>query len=271
MAGDRASPDRAWPQTLSDDNGPVETLDPRMVLGAYAVGVFPMADHRAAHGVYWVEPKRRAILPLDGFRLSRSLRKTINSDRFRVTADLAFDQMIALCADAAADRPDTWINPSIERVFLQLHDMGYAHSIECWDGDQLVGGLYGLALGRAFFGESMVSRARDASKVALAALVARLRVGGYTLLDCQFQTDHLASLGAVEISRADYLGLLSTALEGVTDAVAAMGGGVVALSTTASRSALADFGALDRLIDAASTVSGPVAGKVIAQLLVQTS
>jgi len=143
-------------------------LDPRMVLGAYAVGVFPMADHRAADSVYWVEPKRRAILPLDGFRMSRSLRKTIAADRYRVTADTAFPAMIQLCAESAIDRPETWISGEIEAVFTALHRLGHAHSIECWDGDRLVGGLYGLALGRAFFGESMVSRARDASKVALA-------------------------------------------------------------------------------------------------------
>ncbi|WP_375398089.1 leucyl/phenylalanyl-tRNA--protein transferase [uncultured Sphingomonas sp.] len=237
-----------------------------MVLGAYAIGVFPMADHRDAQGVYWVEPKRRAILPLDGFRASRSLRRVIAADRFRVTADTAFGDMIALCAESAANRPETWINPTIEEAFTTLHHRGYAHSIECWDGEVLAGGLYGLALGRAFFGESMVSRATDASKVALAWLVARLRVGGFALLDCQFQTPHLASLGAVEISRADYLALLSMAVAGAPGAAGASG----------------DFGALDRLGDRtgaessslplpAATVSGPPSGKVIAQFLTQTS
>jgi leucyl/phenylalanyl-tRNA--protein transferase len=244
-------------------------LDPEIVLGAYAVGVFPMADHRAAQTVYWVEPKRRAVLPLDGFHLSRSLRKTIVSDHFRVTADAAFDDIIALCANAAADRPETWINDGIADVFARLHRMGFAHSIECWEGDTLVGGLYGLALGRAFFGESMVSRARDASKVALAWLVARLKVGGFTLLDCQFQTGHLASLGAQEISRADYLGLLAGALEGVVGGPAGAGFSVAALG---SGSASADFFALDRLTTSpARTESGPASGKDIAQLLVQTS
>lgn len=246
-----------------------------MVLGAYAVGVFPMADHRAARGVYWVEPKRRAILPLDGFRLSRSLRKTIVSDRFRVTADEAFGQTIALCADAAADRPDTWINPSIEGVFCELHQLGYAHSIECWDGDDLVGGLYGLALGRAFFGESMVSRQRDASKVALAWLVARLRVGGFTLLDCQFQTDHLASLGAVEISRAAYVGLLSGAIAGAVAGAVDGGvavGGAASGPVASSGAVVADFFALDRAAGSDTvTASGSPSGKLIAQLLVQTS
>lgn len=241
-------------------------LDPDLVLRAYAMGVFPMSEHRDDPSVFWVEPRQRAILPLDGFHLSRSLRKTLAANRFRLTADTAFDSVIALCAQSAPDRPDTWINPAIEQVFTALHRRGFAHSIECWDGDRLVGGLYGLALGRAFFGESMVSRARDASKVAIAALVARLRVGGFTLLDCQFMTDHLASLGAIEIPREDYLSLLSVAL-GADSAGLAAGAGAVA-------SVSADFGALDRLgasVAPPDTSSPPVSGKVIAQLLTHTS
>lgn len=239
---------------------PMERLHPQLVLGAYAVGVFPMADGRDADGVYWVEPRRRAILPLDRFHLSRSLRRTLVADRFRVTADRAFDAVLALCAEAAGDRPDTWINPTIAEAFGRLHRLGFAHSVECWDGDRLAGGLYGLALGRAFFGESMVSRATDASKVALAWLVARLRVGGFTLLDCQFQTAHLASLGAVEIDRTDYLARLADALSGVLGA----GSDAGAVASAGDFLAL-DAGALT------GTVSGPVAGKDIAQLLVQTS
>ncbi|MGN6817063.1 MAG: leucyl/phenylalanyl-tRNA--protein transferase [Sphingomonas sp.] len=243
-----------------------EVLDPNLVLGAYSVGVFPMADARDAAGIYWVEPRKRAILPLDHLHLSKSLRKTIASDRFRVTADAAFEEMIALCAESAEDRPDTWINATIETVFTTLHYQGRAHSIECWDGDRLVGGLYGLALGKAFFGESMVSRATDASKVALAWLVARLKVGGFTLLDCQFMTPHLASLGAIEISRADYVALLGGALEG-------------SLGAAVAASPAGDFGALDRLVlpeapldsDGAATVSAPPLGKDIVQLLTQTS
>ncbi|MBN8808327.1 MAG: leucyl/phenylalanyl-tRNA--protein transferase [Sphingomonas sp.] len=242
-----------------------EVLDADRVLVAYAAGVFPMADARDAAGVYWVEPHRRAILPLDGFHLSRSLRKTIASDRFRVTADTTFERVVALCAESAGDRPETWINATIERVFATLHARGHAHSVECWDGERLVGGLYGLALGQAFFGESMVSRATDASKVALAWLVARLRVGGFRLLDCQFMTDHLASLGAVEISRRDYVALLGAAL-----------GSLGAASSVAAVPAVGDFGALDRLAPlaaaaAADTVSGPPVGKDIVQLLTQTS
>ena len=243
---------------------PKNELDPQLVLGAYSVGVFPMADSRDAASVYWVEPRRRAVLPLDGFQVSRSLRKTIAADRFQVTVDTAFERVVQLCAESVEGRPETWINDSIERVFQTLHVMGFAHSVECWDGGKLVGGLYGLSLGRAFFGESMVSRATDASKVALAHLVARLRTGGFTLLDCQFQTSHLASLGAIEIERADYVALLGAALDGALKPSSAAG----------AISAAGDFRALDRLAGKASAsgaVSGPVSGKVIAQLLVQTS
>jgi leucyl/phenylalanyl-tRNA--protein transferase len=253
------------------------SLDPQLVLGAYAVGVFPMADHRGADGVYWVEPKERAILPIGRFRPSRSLRRTIAADRFRVTADTAFADVIALCAESAADRPETWINHPIEQAFVRLHEIGFAHSIECWEADQLVGGLYGLALGRAFFGESMVSRATDASKVALAWLVARLKAGGFSLLDCQFQTDHLASLGAIEISRQDYLTLLGAAL----GAGAGAGGMGALVSEAASSDAPAsftadpaDFFALETALlstSAIDTVSGPLSGRDILQLFVQTS
>jgi leucyl/phenylalanyl-tRNA--protein transferase len=240
-----------------------DILDPQLVLGAYSVGVFPMADSRDAASVYWVEPRRRAVLPLDGFQLSRSLKKTIAADRFQVTVDTAFERIVQLCAESVEGRPETWINDGIERVFHTLHAMGFAHSVECWDGGKLVGGLYGLSLGRAFFGESMVSRATDASKVALAHLVARLRAGGFTLLDCQFQTSHLASLGAIEIDRADYVALLGASLDGALGASAAAG-----------VASAGDFRALDRLAGKASAtgaVSGPVPGKVITQLLVQTS
>lgn len=235
----------------------IETLDPALVLGAYSVGVFPMADHRDADSVYWVEPRRRAILPLDGFHLSRSLRKTIAADRFRVTADTAFAETVRLCAQSVPGRPETWINHSIEQVFLRFRGMGLAHSVECWLGDQLVGGLYGLALGRAFFGESMVSRVPDASKVAIAWLVARLRAGGFILLDCQFMTSHLASLGAIEVDRSRYMALLAEALSESPSAGAG------------SSARLADFRALDGA--ARLTVSGPVAGKDVVQLLTHTS
>jgi leucyl/phenylalanyl-tRNA---protein transferase len=251
---------------MSHRQSPPSDLDPDLVLRAYAMGVFPMSDHRTASSVYWVEPKLRGILPLDRFHLSRSLRKTIQTGRFRLTVDQEFERIVRLCAESATDRPDTWINGPIERVFSTLHQRGFAHSVECWDGNQLAGGLYGLALGRAFFGESMVTRVRDASKVAFAHLVARLQAGGFTLLDCQFQTEHLASLGAEEIPRDDYVALLGASL-GETSAGLALGEPVVE----------GDFFALDRLPDpappaeGASTVAGPLSRKVIAQLLGQTS
>lgn len=240
-------------------------LDPDLLLRAYSVGVFPMANSRRADDVFWVEPKKRGILPLNGFHLSRSLAKTLRSGRFTYTADRAFAQVVARCAESAANRPDTWISPQIEAAYGELHARGYAHSVETWEGDpadgRLVGGLYGVRLGAAFFGESMFSRVRDTSKLALAHLVARLRVGGFRLLDCQFQTDHLASLGAIEIGRQDYVALLDDAL----GLGAASGGGVPA-------SGSADFFAIDRGGAAeAGTVSGPVSAWRIVQALGQTS
>ena len=236
-------------------------LDPDLLLRAYSVGVFPMASTRDAHDVFWVEPKKRGILPLDGFHLSRSLAKTLRSERFTVTVDTAFREVVALCAEHTEGRPDTWINPEIEAAYAELHRRGYAHSVETWHDGTLVGGLYGVRLGAAFFGESMFSRMRDASKVALAHLVARLRVGRFRLLDCQFLTDHLASLGTIEVGREAYIALLDKAL-GLGSAVA---GG-----TAPS----ADFLALERGEGAAAEaeiVSGPISGCRIVQLLGQTS
>ena len=215
-----------------------------------------MADARDAKSVYWVEPKTRAILPLDGFHLSRSLKKTLLSERFVTTADAAFGSVVALCAESADDRPSTWINDQIERAVATLHRDGRAHSIETWLDGELVGGLYGISLGRAFFGESMVSRATDASKVALAHLVARLRFGGFTLLDCQFMTPHLETLGAVEVSRRDYIASLDGALsaESLDGDFFAFGRDVVPPSSP------------DK-----TTVLGPTSGWRIAQSLTQTS
>jgi leucyl/phenylalanyl-tRNA--protein transferase len=241
-------------------------IDPDLLLRAYAIGVFPMSDSRDAPEVFWVEPRRRAILPLDRFRMSRSLRKTIRSGEYRVTRDTAFAEVVRRCAE----REETWINADIEASYALLHARGHAHSIECWHGDALAGGLYGVSLGAAFFGESMFSARRDASKVALAWLVARLRVGGYRLLDCQFMTEHLRSLGAVEVRQEDYLALLDAALSaGAPDGSAAG----AAAAGPADRAVGAEFGALDRLLaaDAARTVDSPASGCVIAQLLGQTS
>src|ERR671933_1737749 len=195
-------------------------LDPRLLLQGYATGIFPMADSRDAAELFWVEPRNRAIIPLDRFHVSRSLRRTIRSDKFSVSRDRDFAGVIAGCAD----REETWINAELERAMLALHGSGHAHSIEVWSGDELAGGLYGVKLGRAFFGESMFSRATNASKVALAWLVARLRVGNFTLLDCQFMTEHLASLGAISVTRERYVALLAAALGGGGVSVAAGGG-----------------------------------------------
>ncbi len=187
-------------------------LTPQIVLRAYAEGLFPMAEARDDPTLYWIAPDARGVIPLDGLHLSRRLARTIRSDRFAVTADTAFADVIAACAAPAPGREDTWINPQIEALYTALHAAGHAHSIECRQDGELVGGLYGVSLGAAFFGESMFSRARDASKVALAHLVARLRVGGFTLLDTQFITPHLARMGAVEIPKAAYLARLKAAV-----------------------------------------------------------
>lgn len=251
------------------------TIDPVLLLQAYAIGVFPMSDDREAQDVYWVEPKRRAILPLDGFHLSHSLAKTIRRERFDVTANRAFVRVVGLCAEAAPDRPSTWINRQIELSYRQLHQLGFAHSVECWEGDELVGGLYGVALGRAFFGESMFSRRTDASKVALAWLVARLRAGGFTLLDCQFMTEHLRSLGAIEIRQKDYLAMLGDA---VADVPLGSGGRVLTLGPGSAASlAFAPLAgeaarpALASPLSPSLSVSAPVSGHSIVQLLTQTS
>lgn len=240
-------------------------LDPRLLLQGYATGIFPMADSREADELFWVEPRNRAIIPLNGFHVSRSLNRTIRSGKFIVSRDRDFAGVIAACAD----REETWINAELERAMLALHGSGNAHSIEVWHGDGLAGGLYGVKLGRAFFGESMFSRVRDASKVALAWLVARLKVGNFTLLDCQFMTDHLASLGAVTVSRESYVALLAGALGG---GVAVGGTGVAVEGFASPAAAPPDFAALERLLDVtgAAGAGGP-AGYVISQLLGHTS
>jgi leucyl/phenylalanyl-tRNA---protein transferase len=238
-------------------------LDPRLLLQGYATGIFPMADSRDAEELFWVEPRNRAIIPLDKFHVSRSLNRTIRSGRFNVTRDRDFAGVIAACAD----REETWINAELESAMLALNGSGHAHSVEVWHDHELVGGLYGVKLGRAFFGESMFSSMRDASKVALAWLVARLKVGNFTLLDCQFMTEHLASLGAVSITRETYVTLLAGALGGSGAAVAGAG-----VAGAGGVDGPPDFGALDRLLELAGAAgaAGP-AGYVISQLLGQTS
>ena len=187
-------------------------ISPELVVQAYRQGLFPMAETRLGDRVYWLDPEYRGILPLDGFHLSRRLRRTVKSAPFEVAVDRDFAATIAGCAASASGRADTWINPDILHLFSELHRMGYAHSVECWLDGTLVGGLYGVAIGGAFFGESMFSRARDASKVALVHLVVRLRLGGFGLLDTQFLTEHLAQFGVLEIPRDGYRARLAAAL-----------------------------------------------------------
>ena len=183
------------------------------LLRAYALGVFPMARNRHDERLFWIDPEERGILPLDNFHLSRSLRKVLKKGQFTLRCDTAFGEVMRACAEPRPERPETWINDEILRICGELHDVGIAHSVEAWQEGNLVGGLYGLSMGSAFFGESMFSRVDDASKVALAYLVAILKKGGYMLLDTQFVTSHLTQFGAVEIPRRRYLRLLTAALE----------------------------------------------------------
>ncbi|MBM3571798.1 MAG: leucyl/phenylalanyl-tRNA--protein transferase [Alphaproteobacteria bacterium] len=187
-------------------------LTTKLLLQAYAIGVFPMAESRHDSTVYFVDPEQRGIFPLDAIHISRSLRRTIRRRPFEIRLNTDFAGVLDACAEVQPRRSDTWINPEIRRLYLELHCQGYAHSVECWSTGVLVGGLYGVALGAAFFGESMFSRATDASKVALIHLAARLSAGGFTLLDAQFVTPHLRSLGAVEIPRATYRQRLANAV-----------------------------------------------------------
>ncbi|WP_442753401.1 leucyl/phenylalanyl-tRNA--protein transferase [Methylocystis sp. JAN1] len=187
-------------------------ITPQLLLRAYSIGLFPMAESAEDDQLFWVDPEKRAIFPLDTLIVSRSLAKTVRSDRFEVVVDRDFDAVIEACAAPAPDREKTWINGEIRRLYRELFDMGFAHTVECWREGRLVGGLYGVALRGAFFGESMFHRERDASKVALVHLVARLRAGGFQLLDTQFMTSHLSSLGAIEISREAYHRALEEAL-----------------------------------------------------------
>ena len=190
-----------------------DAFTPEDLIACYRRGVFPMADSRDDEGVFLIDPQRRGVLPLDGFRLSSRLARTVRSGRFEVRIDTAFGRVVSLCAASAPGREDTWINPVIEALYGELHRRGQAHSVETWRDGELVGGLYGVSLGGAFFGESMFSRATDASKVALVHLVARLKAGGYRLLDCQFVTEHLTQFGVTEVPRAEYHRRLAHALE----------------------------------------------------------
>ena len=188
-------------------------ISPELIVRAYRAGIFPMAEDATSTDIFWVSPEQRGIIPLDGFIASTSLRKALRKTRFSVRVDTDFEAVIEGCATVGDDRDETWINTTIRAVYGELFRRGVAHTVEVWDGPELVGGLYGLAIGGAFFGESMFHRATNASKIALAHLVARLNAGGYVLLDTQFVTDHLASLGGIEVPRADYEEMLALALE----------------------------------------------------------
>jgi leucyl/phenylalanyl-tRNA--protein transferase len=190
----------------------MQLLTPELVLSAYSIGLFPMANDRDDPVIHWIDPLHRGVLPLDRFHVPRRLRKTIRQERYRLTVDQAFARVIEACAEATAGRPRTWLNDDMIRLYVELHARGHGHSVEAWDGDRLVGGLYGLAMGAAFFGESMFSRATDASKVALVELVARLKIGGFSLLDTQFVNDHLKQFGIEEITRSAYKARLKQAL-----------------------------------------------------------
>jgi leucyl/phenylalanyl-tRNA--protein transferase len=189
-------------------------ITPDVLLRAYACGIFPMAESVDDPSLFWVEPDMRGIIPLGGFRVASRLARTVRSDVFTVTVDRDFKAVIDGCAAPQPGRDDTWINRRIRELYIGLHEIGHCHSVEVWQDGDLAGGLYGVSLGRAFFGESMFHRVRDASKVALVHLVARLLAGGYTLLDTQFVTDHLRSFGAIEVPRMRYRTLLDDALDG---------------------------------------------------------
>jgi leucyl/phenylalanyl-tRNA--protein transferase len=192
-------------------------ITPEILLRAYACGIFPMAESADDPTLFWVEPEMRGVIPLEGFRVPSRLARTVRSNSFEVTVDRAFKAVIAGCAAPQEGRESTWINTRIRDLYVGLHEMGHAHSVEVWQNGDLVGGLYGVNLGQAFFGESMFHLARDASKVALVHLVARLIAGGFQLLDTQYVTEHLRSFGAVEIPRRRYTALLDNAMKGEAD------------------------------------------------------
>ncbi len=216
------------------------TLD---LLACYRRGVFPMADSRDDPNLFLVDPDMRGILPLDAFHIPRRLKRTVIQEPYRVTADTAFTRVMEFCAEEGAGRESTWINSAILNLYSALHREGHAHSIECWDGDQLVGGLYGVAIGGAFFGESMFSRATDASKIALVHLAARLIAGGYTLLDAQFHNPHLEQFGLIEIPRADFKARLRDALTVTADFYSGVGSVSGGTSSSSGSSAGATTGA----------------------------
>ncbi|MCJ7994608.1 leucyl/phenylalanyl-tRNA--protein transferase [Rhizobium cremeum] len=193
-----------------------QRITPELLLRAYSIGLFPMSDAADDPEIFWVEPELRGILPLEQFHVSKSLAKAIRQKPFDIRFDTAFDTVIAKCAEEVEDRPSTWINQTIRELYGALHRLGHAHSVEAFEGDELVGGLYGVSLGSAFFGESMFSRRTNASKICLVYLVERLKARGFTLLDTQFTTEHLKTFGAIDVPKEDYLKLLDKAMQSET-------------------------------------------------------
>lgn len=193
-----------------------QRITPELLLRAYSIGLFPMSDAADDPEIFWVEPEMRGILPLDAFHISKSLTKAVRRKPFDIRFDTAFDAVVEKCAEEAEDRPSTWINDTIKELYGALHKLGHAHSVEAWEGDALVGGLYGVSLGSAFFGESMFSRRTNASKICLVHLVERLKMRGFTLLDTQFTTEHLKTFGAIDVPKQDYLKLLDGAMDSGT-------------------------------------------------------
>ncbi|MBS0363754.1 MAG: leucyl/phenylalanyl-tRNA--protein transferase [Proteobacteria bacterium] len=248
-------------------------FDARDLLACYARGVFPMADARDDDRVFLIDPERRGVIPLDRFHVSRRLARTVRGDPFEVRVNTAFQEVVQACAAAKPGRLETWINYPIEALYTRLHELGHAHSIECWSGGELVGGLYGVSLKAAFFGESMFSRRTDASKVALVHLVARLIAGGYRLLDAQFLTDHLTQFGAEEVSRDEYHRRLAAALEHEADFYG-LGGAVGVATTSGSAPGVEAAGAAGGagLVAAAfGGAAGGVTGVAALQVISQAS
>jgi leucyl/phenylalanyl-tRNA---protein transferase len=212
---------------MARSRDPQLDITPQLLLRAYACGIFPMSEGSDDPDLFWVEPEQRGILPLDQFHVPRSLRKSLRREPFEIRVDHNFRGVIEACAETAPGRSSTWINGKIRRLYEELHNIGHCHSIECYERNELVGGLYGVRLGAAFFGESMFSRRPDASKIALVHLVARLRMGGFVLLDTQFTTGHLQRFGAIEVPRNEYAKMLENAIQADADFFAydSLGGG----------------------------------------------
>ncbi|HEX3430558.1 MAG TPA: leucyl/phenylalanyl-tRNA--protein transferase [Rhizomicrobium sp.] len=246
-------------------------LTPDLLLKAYALGVFPMAQRREGKEIYFVSPDERGIMPLDRFHVSRRLARTVRNDRYTVRIDSDFGGVIRACAAPGRGRHESWINEEIVSLYRELYARGHAHSVECWRDNRLVGGLYGVQLGGAFFGESMFSRERDASKVALVHLAARLKCGGFTLLDAQFMTSHLAQFGAVSIAREGYLELLSAALDRTADFASAGAYCPEPSGNSGTASLAPESGdiALTGAVDATTGATWP--GWFVLQLITQTS